>query len=235
MRLLLTRPAAEAMDLAARLGGLGHAVMIEPVLRIVPVEPPVIQAEGVQAVLLTSRHGAQALGGRHELRMLPVLAVGGATERAAREAGCRDVRSAAGDAASLARLVRDSLDPQAGRLLHLAGREVAVDLAGELGAAGFAVERVVAYAAEATPALSAGAQVALHQGALDAVLFFSPRSATVFVDLAGKARVLPTLRRLLACCISAATAATAGAVPWGRIAVADEPTETAMIRLCDEH
>ena len=55
--------------------------------------------------------------------------------------GFARVESAGGSVDDLVRLARERLRPEAGRLLHVAGSDVAGDLAGALRADGFAVDR----------------------------------------------------------------------------------------------
>src|SRR5258705_28688 len=80
----------------------------------------------------------------------------------------------------LARLACEGLRPEDGRVLHVAGSDVAGDLAGALRRAGFTVERAVLY--EARPASSLGAPTAhaLASGLIDFALFYSPRTAAIF-------------------------------------------------------
>src|SRR5579875_3886396 len=127
-RALITRPRAEAEALAAALERRGIAAVIAPMLEIVfrPAGP--LELDGVQALLCTSANGVRALAQASAERGLPLFAVGDATA-AARHAGFTAVASAAGDADALARLAAARLDPQAGRLLHVAGGAVAGDLA----------------------------------------------------------------------------------------------------------
>src|SRR6185437_1733472 len=103
-----------------------------------------------------------------------VFAVGDASAAAARLAEFRSVASAGGDVADLAALVAARLSPQQGALVHIAGSEVAGDLAGTLGRAGFSLRRAVLYEARAATALPDEAAAALRQGALDVALFSLP-------------------------------------------------------------
>ena len=147
------------------------------------LEGPPLDLEGVQALLCTSANGVRATAARTTGRDLPVLAVGDATARAARDEGFAQVESARGDVESLARLAKARLDPAAGRLFHAAGSAVAGDLAGDLGSAGFRVERHVLYAAEPVHRTGPDTAEGLYAGTIDAVLFFSPRTAQSFVKV----------------------------------------------------
>ena len=152
MHVLITRPHADAAVLAQELAARGHQVMVEPLLTIEPLPDAVPALDGVQALLLTSANAAPALRGTNP--RLPVFVVGEATARAAREHGCEQVHVAAGDAASLARLIIARCRPSEGRLLHLCGAEVRPGLAEALEAAGFALQRQVVYRAVAASSLS---------------------------------------------------------------------------------
>jgi uroporphyrinogen-III synthase len=71
------------------------------------------------------------------------------------------------------------------------------------------------------------ARTALQEGALDAVMFFSPRTARIFCALADG---LPT-RDLAALCISPATAKALEPMVFTRVAVAARPNQEAMLAL----
>src|SRR5689334_18038281 len=125
---LVTRPRAEAEALAAALAARGIEAMIEPLLEIEYRQDGVLDLAGVQAILCTSANGVRALARLSDARALPVFTVGEASAVAARMAGFPDVTSADGVVTDLAALVKRSLTPGAGRLVHIAGAEIAGDL-----------------------------------------------------------------------------------------------------------
>jgi len=231
-RVLLTRPREDAAPLAALLEAGGYRAALEPMLVIEPV-PATLQIAGYQAVLATSANGVRALAAAVPGRNLPLFAVGDATARAAREAGFSSVESAAGDSAALALLVADRLDPGAGPLLHVSGEHVAGDLAGTLTARGFAVEQRVLYRAAAPSGLSEATARLIAEGAIDAVLFFSPRSARTFVSLAKAAGLAPACAGIVAVCLSPAVAEAAAAIAWRGVSVASRPDSAALIEALD--
>jgi uroporphyrinogen-III synthase len=232
-RALITRPRAEAEALAAALERRGIAAVIAPMLEIVfrPAGP--LELDGVQALLCTSANGVRALAQASAERGLPLFAVGDATAAAARHAGFTAVASAAGDADALARLAAARLDPQAGRLLHVAGGAVAGDLAGALAARGFAVARAVLYDARPATALSEEARRALSGGEIDLALFFSPRSAATFVELASAAGLAHACAGITAIAISAAVDRALAALGWRARHIADKPDRRALLEAVD--
>jgi uroporphyrinogen-III synthase len=233
MRVLITRPRAEAEALAALLAGRGIEAIVEPMMEIAPAPDATPDLTGVQAVLCTSANGVRALARASAERAVPLFAVGDATAARARAEGFHRVASAAGDVAALARLARRRLKPAGGRLLHVAGSAVAGDLAAALDAVGFAVERIVLYEARAASELTPSTAALIAAGQIDAALFLSPRTAAIFARLAAGAGLTAGLRRVAAISISAAADAALGGLPFGERLIARAPTQDALIEALD--
>jgi uroporphyrinogen-III synthase len=234
LRALVTRPRDEAEALAARLAERGIDAVIEPMMTIVDRGGAMPDRGDVQAILCTSANGVRALVRASMERGVPVFAVGDTTARAARALGFAGVESAGGDVDDLARLVAARLRPSGGRLLHVAGSEVAGDLARMLGAARFTVERTVLYAARAAEALTPETARLIDDGEIDLALFFSPRTAAIFARLAEAANVAGGLAATTALSISAAANTALGGLPFRERLVATTPTQTALLTLVDE-
>ena len=236
MRALITRPEEDAAPLAEALAARQVEVTVEPLLVIRVLDDVAVDLDGVQALLFTSANGVRAFAARSARRDIGVLAVGDASAAAAREAGFRHVESAGGDVADLVRLVKARLDPKAGALFHAAGSVVAGDLAGQLAEAGYQLRRVMLYEAKPADALSPETLAALADRSLDLVLFFSPRTATTFVELVRKAadpRVTAGCAVATALCLSPAVAKAAGAITWKSVQSAEQPALPAMLALVD--
>jgi uroporphyrinogen-III synthase len=233
-RVLVTRPEADSEPLVEALIGRGHAVLRQPLLRIVFEDGPAPDLDDAQALLFTSANGVRAFARRSDRRDLPVYAVGDATAEAARTVGFGQVESAGGDVADLAALVRRRCDPGAGVLFHAAGSAIAGDLSGLLGGAGYAVRRVALYRAEKTATLDDTVRKALAGDDVDFGLFFSPRSAAGFATLVSEAGIADSCGGVVAVCLSDAVAAAFGPLAWRRVAVAAEPNQAALLAALDE-
>lgn len=227
MRILVTRPLEDGQQIATRLAAMGHQAILAPLLVPHFEDGPALDFTGVQAILATSANGIRALVRRTARRDIPIFAVGPQTTDEARQAGFATVRNANGDAMALAQAVTGWMPPGKGALLHVCGAEAPGTLADALTKAGFTVRRAILYRVAAASALPPDVVTALRAGALDGVLFFSPRSARVFCDLAV---ALPT-GRLVAWCISPATAAALPAGAFGRVAVAARPNQDSLLAL----
>lgn len=108
MRLLVTRPDPEGQRTAALLRGLGHEVLLMPLLRIEPILNAELGTGPWAAVLFTSANAVRAAAAHlrfSELADLPVYTVGRRTRAAAAAAGFASVISADGDVNALVSLV----------------------------------------------------------------------------------------------------------------------------------
>lgn len=234
-RALITRPQEDAEGVATELRRRGYDVMIEPLLRILPVPGAVVDLDGVQAVLATSANGVRALALATAVRDLPVLAVGDASAGCARDLGFTQVESAGGNADSLVALVRRRLRPGAGALIHAAGTAVAGDISGALLRDGFDVRRAVLYQAQTADSLTPELAEALANRAIAIALFFSPRTAATFATLARRAGVESSCAATVAYCLSPAVAEALGGLSWQAVRVAPRPDQTALLAAIDKN
>ena len=231
MRVLVTRPKEDAAGLAEALTALGCETVLEPLFHVEFMDTAALDLSGVHALLLTSANGARALSRRDVSRELPVYAVGDATASAAGEAGFTQVHSADGGVDQLAELVKDRVPRDAGVLLHVAGSEVAGDLGGTLESAGYGYRRAVLYRAVPVKGLTAATVAALKDGDIDAVVFYSPRSAETCIELMRKARLVRAARELDALCLSAAVGEAASELTWRDVRVAPRPNQESLLSL----
>lgn len=229
---LVTRPRAEAEELAAALAKRDVEAIVEPLLDIA-YRDTAPDLEGVQAVLCTSANGVRALARVTAARGVRLLAVGAATAARASAAGFTDVESAGGDVDDLVRLVCARQRPAAGRLLHVAGSVVAGDLAGRLRERGFRVDRAVLYDARPATALTGATATQLHAGGIDFLLLFSPRTADLFAHLACQAGLGDALRSVAAISLSAAADAPLARLALHRRRIAGQPDQAGMLAALD--
>ena len=220
-RALVTRPAEDAAETAARLEAMGIEPVIAPATRIETPARPALDLDGAQAVLATSRNGVRALARATTARDIPLLAVGDATASLAAEAGFRPVASAGGDAGDLARLAAAMLDPAAGRLVHAAGEAAGDGLCRALAGRGFAAETEVLYRAVPAP-LEDRVRALLAAGGIALALFFSAGAARAFAATMRRERRQDCCPRIAAICLSARIAAAAD-LPWRALLHAARP------------
>jgi len=235
MRVLITRPLDAARDTVAELKLRGHDAIVEPLLAIVIEHGPPVDAARYARLVLTSANGARAAATRMADREIPVLTVGPATAAQARALGFTQVTEADGNGiggivSALARLPARGDRP----LLHVAGTDVAGDLAAEARKLGLTLERMTLYRAVAADTLSDSTREALKAGHIDAAMFFSPRTAEIFARLAQEAGIGQHLGHVCACVISQNAANALKSLTFGKVLVAQQTTVGAMVDLLDD-
>ena len=233
LRALVTRPREESEALASALGVRGIEAVIEPLMQVHYLAPTALDLRGVQAVLCTSANGVRALAQATDEREVPLLAVGDATAVRAHSEGFTMVESAGGDVGDLARLVAARLRPRDGPLLHIAGNVVAGDIGAALREQGFAVERRVLYEARPAAALSSTTIEALRTGSIGFALFYSPRTAAIFAELAAVAAVAECCATIMAVSISRPTDAGLAGLRWFDRRVAERPNQSSLLEALD--
>jgi uroporphyrinogen-III synthase len=216
MKLIITRPIEDAAPLKAKLEAMGHRVVVAPLLDIVPRGDGQIPARRYQAALATSANAIRHFRGDTDM---PVYVVGPQSLAAALKAGYARAEAHGGDVDGLAAAITARLDPAKGPLLYLSGAETSGDLAGQLKAAGFDVDRATLYDAVAAKAIDPE----VVDGS-DGVLLYSPRTAKIWVGLA-------KAEKLAHYCLSPNVAAQ---LPegWQR-QIAQSPDEESMLALLD--
>jgi uroporphyrinogen-III synthase len=226
MKLIVTRPLADAIVLAKQLEQRGHTTIIAPLLNIVARSDVSLPNEGWQALCVTSANGLLRADLVAPLRKLPVYCVGPQSARGAELAGLAEVRQRGGDVKGLASAIASELHPEAGPILYLSGSETSGDLEGKLSAHGFAVHRAVTY-----DAMPLALQLTSEQWqAAEGVLLYSPRSARLWAE-AVAASAVARANKLVHFCLSANVARN---LPhnW-RARVAARPDEEHMLSMLD--
>ena len=198
--LAVLRPEPGNAATAARIEAQGLRAIRLPLFVVVPVAWQAPDPAGYDALLVTSANAIRH-GGREldRLRSLPVVAVGNATAATARDAGFAVRDVGANGVEAIIERARDI------RLLHLAGRDRM--------AAG--VDTVTVYASDPLAVDPTPLQDSV-------VLVHSARAGARLAEIA------PDRSRIVLAAISRAAAAAAG-VGWATVAVAEAPTDDALI------
>ena len=158
----MLRPEPGNSATASRIEAQGLTAIRLPLFEVRPLAWTVPDPEQFDALLLTSANAVRQAGaGLAALRGLPVVAVGEATARAARDVGLMVEMVGSADAAAAVRAAGRR------RLLHLAGREHV--------AAG--MQTIVVYAAESVPVVD----ITLLNGSV--ALLHSARAGRRLIEL----------------------------------------------------
>lgn len=234
MRIWVTRPEPDATALKKRLEAQGHEVVIEPLMWIDYAAADPVELDGAQALIATSRNGVRALAHDDTIefaRTLPLFAVGPGTAVAARELGFHHVIEGRSRATDLVPLILDHAEVNGGALVHLAGENLAHDIAGELRTLGFAVLQPTVYFAQTSPRLSTAFLPKLVLGEIDAVILLSARTARTYVRLVELHQLVRSARKLHHFCLSDAVAAALSPLQPEVIKLPDRPNIHEIVAL----
>lgn len=231
---LLTRPKEDALCTAKLLHEKEIEAHTEPMLAIEPMQevlPALERAmQGARAVIVTS-HNALKLMEQLPDKDILLLTVGESTAQCAREVGFEKAVCVGEDVQELKDMIVTTQHPEHGKLVYASGDVVKTDLEAILKPIGFTIERVVVYQAKASEALSKATIELLKDKKLTGILFYSTRSAEVFMQLAAQAGVIDTLSTLTAYCMSQNVAAALEDEVFATVKVAKAPTEEALLGL----
>lgn len=234
MRLLVTRPEADAQRTAAALTGRGHQVEFAPLLEIELIPGADLGPGPWSGLVVTSANALAAIEHhprRDALVRLPVFAVGRRTAAATRAAGFTAVTEAGGNLQELVKYLRERAPAKPGGhpLLYLAGQDRSGDLSAELG--GTVVTTVVTYRAVKRTVFPPAIAAALEAGRIDGALHFSRRSAEAYIDCARAGGLLGAALAPAHYCLSARVAEPLKMAGAARIHIAARPEEAALIGL----
>jgi uroporphyrinogen-III synthase len=95
LKILVTRPSAQADPLVRALGERGFDVVVEPLIRVEPVSDDPIDVTGYEWVIVTSPNGARELARRVKGQPEQIAAIGPGTAAALAEAGLTPALEAA--------------------------------------------------------------------------------------------------------------------------------------------
>lgn len=230
MRVLVTRPQAEAERTAQRLTRYGYRPVIVPLTRIEPVAPCVLPDPlAYDAVAVTSANAirfapADLVAG---LSKLPVFAVGARTADAVAAAGLAPTGIGTGDAAALGELVAGAAAHNR-RVLHLCGKVHGDGLSGALVARGIECDALPTYDAVAVDPPARDLREIGRNGPIAVAMFYSPRAAELFVALLATEPTASVLRPAACLCLSPAVSAGVRGLTGVQRIVAGSPSEDAL-------
>ena len=254
--ILITRPQPGADTTAQQIVARQGKPLLAPALTILPprddkpLQQALQQPHLYRGILVTSANGARAIVAAmpQATPPPPFFAVGAQTAAILQKEGWSvHIPPALAGGAALAQAIIewDKKQPSAqtpaqkGETSHKKflfpqaeqGRE---ELTTGLQQAGYWVEKVAAYRAEPLTTLPLGAQTALAAGEVDAVLFFSGRTAQAFIA----ALTTPCKVGLTKSCIAVISPVTAEAVQqlgYTVAVTAKEPNSTALLAALHQH
>lgn len=235
--ILVTRAKGDEHELTEALHELGHHVIHEPLTEIFlnhTIRAHLEQSlrDEPNAILITSKHAVQSLALLSDIRDICLVCVGTATTEYAMSLGFSRVYEAGPNVDHLISYISDGYDDDA-RFVYISGEHIRSDLPLILASLGMQCERIIAYDAIAAESLSDTLVAQLQRGQIEAVTFFSPRNAEIFIDLLARAECKSATLTMDVFALSEEVAASARKAAWQHIFVAEKPTLASLVERVD--
>lgn len=233
---VITRPIEDAHDYAAELHETGYETVIEPMLEIKPVqfdEPDLAVYGGILVTSANAIHLYKRCGGG--VSDVPVYCVGKHTGQAASDVGFSNVVSVDGTGEDLLAHVLELDGAKEREFLHICGKHVAFPIVERLIEVGIAAERLVVYESVQSERFSDQFLEHMRSGKVDAVTFFSKRTAEAFVknaqDFFDESESESMFAGIKALSISDAVLECVRVLPWAASQVSKTPDRAGMMQL----
>ena len=226
--ILITRPSTEAKATGAKLEMMGHRVMYAPMLNIgaISFEIP----DETRSLILTSKNGARFGLANIGEKSRAIYAVGEQTAAVARDMGFTNITVGPGTARKLVPILLECGETYKRDYAHLCGNEIAYNISDVLKDEGIDAVNTVTYQTTPNRSFSPAVAEAMDGGEIDTVLFYSPRTATIFEEAISESGRHDWLPKLDALCFSPRVSDQLMG-PWHSVKRAMLPTEKALFGL----
>ena len=235
-QILVTRPQADFQRTADNLAGLGFGALSAPMMNFTKLAFTMPKVDEVAALIFTSANGIRAIADVAEFKHLPCYVVGVQTAKLAMELGFVVFGQGAGDVESLVKLIeKDYLVRGLNKnLLHISGVHQAGQLAQSLAELSIDCVRLQAYEMKAVQQINTKIKQKLCANEIDGILFYSTRSAKIFIELMQQSGVLAKICAIPVFCLSKNIAERACKPYLKQIYYIDQPDEQALLNLLGE-
>jgi len=226
--ILITRPTTEARPSGDKLEMMGHRAVYAPMLNIGPISFEI--PDDKRSLIVTSKNGARFGLANIGEKGRAIFAVGEQTAAIARDMGFTNITVGPGTARKLVPILLECGDTYKRDYAHLCGNEIAYNISDVLKHEGIDSVNTVTYQTTPNRSFSPAVAEALSSGEIDTVLFYSPRTATIFEEAISESGQFDWLPKLDALCLSPRVADQLMG-PWHSIKSAVLPTEKALFGL----
>ncbi|MBP6985419.1 MAG: uroporphyrinogen-III synthase [Alphaproteobacteria bacterium] len=224
--ILITRPLAQSLETGTLLQSRGFNYFCEPMLRIH------FQASGeeekISVAIFTSAHGVAGIGEDIVSQQPIVIAVGQATAEKAEARGLKNVAYTHGNSQEVYEWICQHIE-KTQTIRHFCGQHHAGEIVSRLQGLGYKADERVVYKAEPVYEISDELECKLNQGVIRSALFFSSRTATVFVENIKQKGMVASMASVKAFCLSQPIADCLQREMWQKVIVADKPTQACLL------
>ena len=231
--IVITRPIEDAEDYAGELQAAGFKTFVEPMLSIEALDFEVPDLKDYDGLILTSANALRIYRenvGAVDLE-ISVYCVGKHTAAYAHSCGFKNVFSVDGTGADLLQFLLDDPQSKARRFLHLCGRHVAFPIAEKLKIADVSCTALPVYHTEKRSHFSDEFVSLLKSERIQAVTFFSIRTAQAFVDCVSKSESESGFSSIKSLSISKPVLECVRILPWVEAYASESPDRIGIMQL----
>lgn len=232
-KILVTRPLQDFERTANALELLGFEAVHVPMMRFEPLTFKAPKLRGYAALVFTSANGLRAIENSERYRQLPCYVVGETTKKMAVGRGFEVLAVGDGDVESLCDAIKNDYLARGLEtpLLHISGVHMAGKLAIRLAELSIASERLQAYEMVEIANIDAETLRVLEAEEIDGMLFYSARSAKIFIENMKKDGILQKISEIPAFCLSKNIADGVCKPYLKHIYFTNQPDETDLLNL----
>lgn len=238
-KLWITRPKEDAVDFAKALETIGVSSIIHPLLSVkqTPGVLHAINLKDYDYILLTSINALRTLKESGVALSRPLFVVGKRLAESAKDLGVQHVIYCGKTAKEMEEYVQAHIDKEKSSFLYLSPQEPSEDIVGSLKEKGYTIASQVVYRTEAVEVLPTAILEQIGQGNLCGIVFFSIKTAKVFLALLEQYQQCYSAKSLNLFCFSENIAQVFhqyGKEKFQKIRVAKQPNRESMLALIRE-
>ena len=231
---LITRPLIDATLLETRLAAnkimlFSEALLITSTINKAKDQLQSLLSNESQFIILTSANAVRSMAELSPIRSLQLITVGDKTAQIAKDCGFLNVISTSGNASTLINYIKKNIEPKHANLLYLTAPNQAANF--EEALYDYNLQSLIIYEAKAASSLSQALIDIIKKNQLSSILFFSKRTAQIFLELSKKYNIIEFMSNIKALALSINIAQLLESVQWRQILISECYTEDAMIKL----
>lgn len=232
LNVLLIRPLEDALPMALMLKSKNIAFSHYPLFA--PSFLPIPSLNNPQALIITSKNAIRALDKYEDLKNVPLYTVGDKTAELAKQKGFANIFSAGGTSQELIQLILKTAQKNKGTLWHLSGETIKVDISEALKFEGFEAKRQIVYRIEDIVTLPSSLLTELNNYLISHVIFCSPRTTAVFVNLLKNNKLEKKACKITALCLSQDIGKKASELKWKKVWISQRPHLNVLMDYFDD-
>lgn len=226
MSILITRPYNLAINSQVMISKLGKKSVILPFIKIKYLDVK-IEDNTYDYIILTSQNAIAAFENNLWMKDKSILVVGEKTKELLLKKNCKKILFSEENVGDLIDKICEKA-PISSNILYACGDHLSYDLESSLKSKAYNITSKVIYNSDAVIELAKN-EISQINDVVEIVMFYSPRTAKIFTDLALKYNLYT--RNKVAICISDRCVDSVAKLKWKEIKVSSAANETKMLEL----